>query len=66
MDSYKNKDLEFATRMAVAQRLHPVRSQLRQMLDIDLLALYAGALRTAPRSLREAAAFPAQECAFFR
>ena len=56
VDSYKNKDLEFATRMAVAQRLHPVRAQLKQMLTISLPELYAEALKTAPKALREAAA----------
>jgi|GEM_PF-6254987 len=55
IDSYKNKDLEFATRMAVAQRLHPVRAQLKAMLTIDLPALYAAALKAAPKPLRDAA-----------
>ena len=55
IDSYKNKDLEFATRMAVAQRLHPVRAQLKQMLTINLPMLYAASLKTAPKALREAA-----------
>ena len=55
IDSYKNKDLEFATRMAVAQRMHPVRAQLKQMLSINLPMLYADALKSAPKALREAA-----------
>ena len=55
VDSYKNRDLEFATRMAVAQRLHPVRAQLKKMLTINPAALYADALRTAPKPLRDAA-----------
>ena len=60
IDAYKNKDLEFATRMAVAQRLHPVRAQLKQMLTINPAALYAEALRTAPKPLRDAARENAQ------
>ncbi len=55
MDVYRNKDLEFATRMAVAQRLHPIRSQLKKILSPDPLKLYAEALRPAPDALRKAA-----------
>ncbi len=60
ISSYKNKDLDFATRMAVAQRLHPVRAQLKQMLTVNLPALYAEALKTAPKALRDAARENAQ------
>ena len=54
ISTYKNKDLEFATRMAVAQRLHPVRSELKKMLSPNPLWLYADALRAAPEELRTA------------
>ena len=52
---YKNKDLDFATRMAVAQRLHPIRAQIKKMLAPDLLFLYADALKNAPEPIRRAA-----------
>ena len=55
VEVYKNKDLDFATRMAVAQRLHPIRAQIRKMLSPDPLKLYADALKTAPAALRTAA-----------
>lgn len=41
---YRGKDLEIATRMAVSQRLHPVRSQIKRMLAVNPLKLYAEAL----------------------
>ncbi len=55
VEVYKNKDLDFATRMAVAQRLHPIRAQLKQMLSPDPLKLYADAIKTAPADIRRAA-----------
>ncbi len=55
IEVYKNKDLEFATRMAVAQRLHPIRTQIRQMLSPNPLRLYADALKPAPANVRKAA-----------
>lgn len=55
LSTYKNRDLEFATRMAVAQRLHPLRSRMKKMLSPSLPALYADALRTAPESVHRAA-----------
>lgn len=55
IEVYKNKDLEFATRMAVAQRLHPIRTQIRQMLTPNPLFLYADAFRPAPAHLKKAA-----------
>ena len=55
LDSYKNKELDFATRMAVAQKLHPVRSQIKALTSPDLLMIYAKALREAPAPLYEAA-----------
>ncbi len=52
---YKNKDLDFATRMAVAQRLHPIRAQIKAMTSPDFLRLYADALKFAPEPIRRAA-----------
>ncbi len=42
--SHKGKDLEFAVRMAVSQRLQPVRASIHKMLDTDPLSLYAQAV----------------------
>lgn len=53
--SYRGKDLEMATRFAVSHRLQPVRMQIKQMLNIDPLRLYARALRNAPEDIRNAA-----------
>ena len=56
IDSYKNKELDFATRMAVAQKMRPVRAQLNDMLTINLSRLYAAAIESdAPEILAEAA-----------
>ena len=56
IDSYKNKELDFATRMAVAQKMRPVRAQLSGMLTVSLSRLYAEALEGgAPETLAEAA-----------
>lgn len=53
--SYRGKDLEMATRFAVSHRLQPVRQQIRQMLSVDPLRLYADALKGAPESVYQAA-----------
>ena len=42
--SHKGKELEFAVRMAVSQRLGPVRSKMKEMLTVDPLELYAQAV----------------------
>ncbi|MDO4740056.1 MAG: AAA family ATPase [Eubacteriales bacterium] len=42
--SHKGRDLDIAVRMAVSQRLMPVRTKIRQMLSADPLALYAQAV----------------------
>lgn len=55
VSSYRNKDLEFATRMAVAQRLHPVRSMLKSQFSPEPLRLYADALKVASEDLCAAA-----------
>ena len=53
--SYRDKELAFATRMAVAQRLHPLRAQARQLFDLNPLNLFAQAMRGAPAALKKAA-----------
>ena len=53
--SYRGKDLEMATRFAVSHRLQPVRQQIRQMLSVDPLSLYAKALADAPEEIAAAA-----------
>lgn len=55
LSSYRGKDLEFASRMATAQRLHPLKSQIRQLLSPSALSLYAQALADAPEALAQAA-----------
>ena len=55
-DSYRNnKELDFVTRFAVAQKLHPLRSQLRRALLPEPSLLYARALRDAPEDIARAA-----------
>ena len=46
-EHYSGRELVFMTRLAVAQRLRPVKAQLSEMLTIDPARLYAGALRAA-------------------
>lgn len=41
---YRGKELEFAVRMAVSQRLSPIKAKIRAMLDIEPLTLYAQAV----------------------
>ena len=53
--SYRDKELAFATRMAVAQRLRPLRAQARQLFDLNPLNLFAQAMRGAPAALKKAA-----------
>ncbi len=57
---YKGKDLAMAVHMAVTQRLHPVRSQIRRMLEIHPLELFAQMMRGAPEELAAAARENAQ------
>lgn len=42
--SHKGRDLDIAVRMAVSQRLGPVRSKIREMLGVNPLSLYAQAV----------------------
>ena len=55
ISAYRDRELDFAAHMAVAQKLHPVRSALKAMLTFDLTAIYADALSGAPRDLAAAA-----------
>lgn len=57
---YKGKDLAMAVHMAVTQRLHPVRSQIRRMLESHPLELFAQMMRGAPEELAAAARENAQ------
>ena len=52
---YRGKDLENASRFTVSHRLHPVRKQIKQMLDADIAVLYADAMKGAPEELVRAA-----------
>jgi DNA helicase-2/ATP-dependent DNA helicase PcrA len=51
---YRGRELQLVCRMAVSQRLQPLRFQLRSMLDVKGDLLLKAALRTAPRPLKEA------------
>ena len=50
---YHGRELTFVSKMAVSQRLQPVRAQLRSMLEITGQRLLAEVLRDAPRELRD-------------
>ena len=51
---YAGRELDFVCKMAVAQRLQPVRAQLRNMMDVKGETLFAGVMKGAPKPLREA------------
>lgn len=51
---YSQRELRQMSNMAVAQRLQPVRAQLRGMLELKGAALLSRALRTAPKALADA------------
>ena len=51
---YTGRELDFVCKMAVAQRLQPVRAQLRNMMDVKGETLFAGVMKGAPKPLREA------------
>lgn len=53
--SYRGRELEMATRMAVSQYLSPIRQKIRRILSVNPLKLYADALYGAPQPLRDAA-----------
>ena len=49
---YTGRELTFVCKMAVSQRLQPVRAQLREMLDVRGSRLLTEVLRSAPEQLR--------------
>ena len=51
---YSGRELRMACNMAVAQRLQPVRAQLRAMLELTGGDLLAALMQDAPRDLRRA------------
>ena len=51
---YRQRELRQMSNMAVAQRLQPVRAQLREMLELKGSALLERAMRAAPKQLRDA------------
>lgn len=51
---YGPRELRQVTNMAVAQRLQPVRAQLRSMLEVRGADLLARVLKDAPKDLRDA------------
>ena len=53
-DRYSQRELRQMSNMAVAQRLQPVRSQLRAMLEVKGGDMLKKALRSAPKALRDA------------
>lgn len=53
--SYRGKDLENAARFAVSHRLQPIRLQIKQMLNVDPLHMFACAMEGAPENLVTAA-----------
>lgn len=53
-DKYNGKELVFVSKMAVSQRLQPVRNQLRDMLAVKGSDVMKIVMREAPQELREA------------
>ncbi len=51
---YNGRELKMMCRMAVSQRLQPMRLHLRNMLDVKGDTLMRAAMRVAPRELKEA------------
>lgn len=51
---YNGKELVFVTRMAVSQKLQPVRMQLREMLELKGDQLFKTVMQEAPKPLRDA------------
>lgn len=51
---YSGKELVFVAKMAVSQRLQPVRAQLRDMLELKGDQLFKTVMRDAPKTLRDA------------
>ena len=53
-EKYNGKELVFVTRMAVSQKLQPVRMQLKNMLELRGDQLFRTVMQDAPKPLREA------------
>ena len=51
---YSGRDLRTVCNMAVAQRLQPVRAQLRAMLELSGVDMLEGLMQDAPKALRDA------------
>ncbi|MGN0802529.1 MAG: HelD family protein [Candidatus Faecivicinus sp.] len=51
---YSGRELTFVSKMAVSQRLQPVRAQLREMLELKGSALLKTVMKEAPKALRDA------------
>jgi len=49
ISSYKGRELEFITRMAVTKRLHPLRALIKQTLEVSPVSLYLEAMIGTPR-----------------
>lgn len=54
-ESFRGKDLETAVKIALLKVTGPARAQIKDMLDIKPLTLYADAMEGAPRELYDAA-----------
>ena len=52
--SYSGRELKFVCRMAVSQRLQPVRQQLKGLLEMTGSELYLNAIKDAPDELKKA------------
>jgi len=59
-DSYRGKELNFISQMAVSQQLHPIRVQIKNMLSPHPLMVYADALKGFDRAQSKIAAENAQ------
>ena len=51
---YNGRELTFVSRMAVSQRLQPVRAQLKEMLEVRGDVLLGRVMERAPKELRDA------------
>lgn len=51
---YNGKELTFVAKMAVSQRLQPVRTQLKDMLELKGSVLFREVMKEAPKALRDA------------
>ena len=56
LESYRGKELDFISQMAVSQQLHPIRSQIKKMLLPNPLDIYAEAMVGLDRAQAVAAA----------